>query len=148
MFLEVKSSLTFALFYLGSLGSNVIIMSRTCQITGKKTSSGNNRPFSLKITKRTFRPNLFKKKMYNPMTGKVERMTISAKGIKTLKKWAKEGAAKAEAQEVATTKAPKKATPAKAKKLTPKQKKEQAAAAEAAKVEAVKPTAKKKDAKK
>jgi len=119
-------------------------MSRTCQITGKKTSSGNNRPFSLKITKRTFRPNLFKKKMYNPMTGKVERMTISAKGIKTLKKWAKEGAAKAEVAEVAT-KAPKKATPAKAKKLTPKQKKEQAAAAEAAKVEAVKPTAEKKE---
>lgn len=72
-------------------------MSRQCQLTGKKVTSGNNRPFSLKATKRTFRPNLFKKRVFNPITGKVERMKLSAKGIKTLKKWAREGAANAEA---------------------------------------------------
>ena len=76
--------------------------------------------------------------MYNPMTGKVERMTISAKGIKTLKKWAAEGAAKAEVAEAAKPKV-KKETVTKVKKLTPKQKKEQAAALEAAKIEEAKP---------
>lgn len=87
-------------------------MARVCDLTGKKTKSGNNRPFSLKITKRTFRPNLFKKKVFNPLTGKVEKMRLSAKAIKTLKKWAKQGAAKAEAQmakEKAKTPAKKKA---------------------------------------
>jgi large subunit ribosomal protein L28 len=71
-------------------------MARVCELTGKKTTSGHNRPFSLKATKRTFRPNLFKKKIYNPLTGKVERMKLSAKAIRTLKKWAREGAAKAD----------------------------------------------------
>ncbi len=79
-------------------------MSRQCQLTGKKVKSGNNRPFSLKITKRTFRPNLFKKRVFNPITGKVEKMKLSAKGIRTLKKWAREGAAKAEAVEAKATK--------------------------------------------
>ncbi len=48
----------------------------------------------MKATKRVFRPNLFVKKMFNPLTGKVEKMKLSAKAIRTLKKWAK----KAEAQ--------------------------------------------------
>jgi len=122
-------------------------MSRQCQITGKKVKSGNNRPFSKKATKRTFRPNLFKKRMFNPKTGKVERMVLSAKAIKTLKKWAAEGAKKAETAEVVTKK---KATAAKTKtekmkKLTPKQKKEAAAKAEVAKKEAAKPKAAKEE---
>jgi len=71
-------------------------MARQCQLTGKKVKAGNNRPFSLKATKRTFRPNLFKKRMFNPETGKVEKMKLSAKAIKTLKKWKREGEAAAE----------------------------------------------------
>ncbi len=65
-------------------------MSRVCTVTGKGPKAGNNRPFSLKATKRRFLPNLFKKKVYNPLTGKTERIRISAKGIRTLKKWKKE----------------------------------------------------------
>jgi len=65
-------------------------MSRQCQLLGKKTTTGNNRPFSLKATKRTFRPNLFRKRVLNPFTGRVERMKLSAKAIRTLKKWARE----------------------------------------------------------
>lgn len=110
-------------------------MARTCQLTGKKTSSGQNRPFSLKATKRTFRPNLFIKKMFNPLTGKVERMKLSAKGIKTLKKWAKE---KGKVVEYDTTKKAVKGQAHKAgegkhvkkTKLTPAQKKAEAAAKE------------------
>ena len=113
-------------------------MSRQCQLTGKKVKSGNNRPFSMKATKRTFRPNLFKKRVFNPKTGKWERMWISAKGIKTLKKWAKQGADKAEVVEAKTSKVNKEKVKA-VKKLTPKQKKEQAAAAEVAKAEEAKP---------
>ena len=109
-------------------------MARTCQLTGKKTSSGQNRPFSLKATKRTFRPNLFVKRMFNPETGKVERMKLSAKGIKTLKKWAlakgknveleSKKVVKGEASKAGEGKHVKKA------KLTPAQKKAEAAAAE------------------
>ena len=65
-------------------------MARKCALTGKKTASGNNKPFSLKRTKRTFRPNLFKVRMYNPKTRRVERVKLSAKAIRTLKKWERE----------------------------------------------------------
>ena|GEM_PF-237279 len=123
-------------------------MSRTCKLTGKKPSSGNNRPFSLKATKRVFRPNLFVKKMINPETGKMERMKLSAKAIKTIKKWMKEKGietdmeknaklAMAKAKEVVANE--KKTTNVekgrvKKTKLTPKQKKElEAKEAEAAK---------------
>lgn len=65
-------------------------MSRRCELTGKETRSGNNRPFSLKITKRVFRPNIFVKRVLNPLTGRVEKMKLSAKAIRTLKKWSRE----------------------------------------------------------
>lgn len=66
-------------------------MTRKCALTGKSPKAGNNRPFSLKATKRTFRPNLFYKRVFNPLTGRIEKMRLSAKAIRTLKKWAKEG---------------------------------------------------------
>jgi large subunit ribosomal protein L28 len=130
-------------------------MSRKCDLTGKKTSSGNNRPFSLKITKRTFRPNLFKRKMFNPLTGKVERMTLSAKAIKTLKKWAKENGFSTEYKSTATAQ-PKKGEAHKAgegkhvhkQKLTPKQKKEITAQKEAATMTGKNPVAPKTEDKK
>lgn len=109
-------------------------MGRVCQLTGKKPSAGNNRPFSLKATKRTFRPNLFMKKVFNPLTGKVERMKLSAKAIKTLKKWAVDNGKVVEYDN--KTKQVKGAASVsgegkhvKKDKLTPKQKKEEAAAA-------------------
>jgi large subunit ribosomal protein L28 len=118
-------------------------MSRQCQLTGKKTATGNNRPFSLKATRRTFRPNLFIKKMFNPLTGKIERMKLSSTAIRTLKKWAKETGHETEADKMAKISAQvsvKKTTNvAKGRvhkeKLTPKQKKELAAAEAAAKLE-------------
>ena len=71
-------------------------MARVCQLLGKRTATGNNRPFSKKATKRVFRPNLFKRRIMNPETGRVETMTLSAKAIRTLKKWSREAAAKNE----------------------------------------------------
>ncbi len=103
-------------------------MARKCVLTGKKTTSGQNRPFSLKATKRTFRPNLFWKRVFNPTTGRVERMKLSAKAIRTLKKWARE--IDAEFDAIETTDVVEKTTTkdrVKKEKLTPKQKKEEAA---------------------
>ncbi len=110
-------------------------MARKCALTGKKTSSGNNRPFSLKITKRTFRPNLFKKRIFNPLTGRVERVKLSASALRTLKKWIREGAPE---EEVVAAPVPgaishnEEKHRVKKDKLTPKQKKELVAQQEAA----------------
>jgi large subunit ribosomal protein L28 len=110
-------------------------MSRVCSVTGKSPSAGNNRPFSLKATKRRFLPNLFTKKMFNPETGKVEKMKLSAKAIKTLKKWAKDlGIDNTPAPKTAEVANSTKVRSEKAKKLTPKQKKEAMAAESAEKV--------------
>ena len=87
--------------------------------------------------------NLFTKKMFNPLTGKVERMRLSAKAIKTLKKWARETGHETDAEKMAkaAAKAAEKKTTNVEKgrvhktKLTPKQKKELAAAEEAAKLD-------------
>ncbi len=74
--------------------------------------------------------------MFNPLTGKVERMKLSAKAIKTLKKWAKEKGFETEVEKIAAAErlAAKKNNTQKTTneekgrvkkvKLTPKQKKE------------------------
>ncbi len=61
-------------------------MSRVCDITGKKTATWNKRSHSLRATKRKFYPNLFYKKIKDPVTGLVYRIRVSAKGLKILKK--------------------------------------------------------------
>jgi len=76
-------------------------MARICALTGKRTKSGNNKPFSLKRTKRTFRPNLFKVRITDPVTGQTRRVKLSAKAIKTLKKWENEAAEKMQREMVA-----------------------------------------------
>ena len=109
-------------------------MARKCQLLGTKTATGNNRPFSLKATKRKFRPNLFRKRVLNPLTGRVERMRLSAKAIRTLKKWAHEVQVEIPKVEKVQGEEPKKERVKKVK-LTPKQKKELVAKEEAAKKE-------------
>ncbi len=66
-------------------------MSTSCQITGKRTRSGFNKSHSNRRTKRTFKPNLQTKKIKNPKTGRLVKLTLSATAIKTLKKWDKAG---------------------------------------------------------
>jgi large subunit ribosomal protein L28 len=61
-------------------------MSRVCQLTGKRTSVGNNVSHSVRRTKRRFYPNLFWRNIKDPVTGMVIRLRLSAKAIKTLKK--------------------------------------------------------------
>ena len=61
-------------------------MSRVCALTWKRTRAWNNVSKSVRRTKRTFRPNLFYRKIKDPLTGMWFRVKLSAKAIKTLKK--------------------------------------------------------------
>jgi hypothetical protein len=75
--------------------------------------------------------------MFNPETGKMERMKLSAKAVRTLKKWAiaagkdPESAKTAAIKEASHKNAAGEGKHIKKEKLTPKQKKEMAAKKEA-----------------
>ncbi len=61
-------------------------MSRVCQITGKRPQVGNNVSHSNIKTKRTFRPNLHKKKFYIPEEGKWITLKVSSTALRTIDK--------------------------------------------------------------
>ncbi len=61
-------------------------MSRVCQITGKSVVAGNNVSHSHKKTKRTFKPNLFKKKYFLENEDRWIDLKVSAKGMKIINK--------------------------------------------------------------
>ena len=66
-------------------------MSKICQITGKTPLTGNLVSHSnIKIKTRQM-PNLHKKRLMNPATGKLTTIQITARGLRTLAKWQKEG---------------------------------------------------------
>lgn len=59
-------------------------MASRCELTGKGKQFGNNVSFSLRRTKRTFKPNLQKKTFV--VDGQKVTMTLSTSAIRTLKK--------------------------------------------------------------
>jgi large subunit ribosomal protein L28 len=59
-------------------------MAARCEITGKGKQHGNNVSFSLRRTKRVFKPNLQKKTF--TVDGQKVTMTLSTQAIRTLKK--------------------------------------------------------------
>lgn len=59
-------------------------MTAKCEITGKGKQFGHNVSFSLRRTKRVFKPNLQKKSFI--LDGQKVTMTISTQAIRTLKK--------------------------------------------------------------
>ena len=61
-------------------------MSKVCQITGKRVIVGNNVSHSNVKTKRTFSPNLFKKKFYLASEDKYVTIKVSASGIRNINK--------------------------------------------------------------
>lgn len=61
-------------------------MSKTCQITGKHVITGNNVSHSKRRTRRTFEPNLFTRKLYEPESGKWITLKVSAKGLRNINK--------------------------------------------------------------
>lgn len=61
-------------------------MANTCQLTGKKRATGNNRSHSMRATKRTFSPNVSKKTIIDPVTGEKVKVKISTRAQRTLLK--------------------------------------------------------------
>ncbi len=66
-------------------------MSKICAVTGKKPLTGNNVSHSKVKTKRRQIPNLQKKRLLNPATGKLTALSVSTRGLRTLAKWLKDG---------------------------------------------------------
>ena len=66
-------------------------MARKCSKTGKRTSSGQTRSKSLRATKRTYRPNIQKKKVFDPATGEYKTIKVAASYLRTLAKRMQEG---------------------------------------------------------
>lgn len=61
-------------------------MSKVCEITGKKVMMGNNVSHSKRRTRRTFLPNLFKKRFFLNETGEWVSVKVSAAGLRTITK--------------------------------------------------------------
>ena len=61
-------------------------MARRCDLTGKKPSTGNNRPFSLKASRRRFLPNLQKKKFYLAEEDKWITLKLTTDAMRTINK--------------------------------------------------------------
>jgi large subunit ribosomal protein L28 len=61
-------------------------MSKVCQLSGKKQSTGYNVSHSNRHTKRTFLPNVSKKTIIDPLTGVKLKINISARAQRTLLK--------------------------------------------------------------
>lgn len=61
-------------------------MSKVCQVTGKRPTTGNNVSFSHKKTKRRFEPNLQKKRYFLQSENRWITLTLSTKAMKTISK--------------------------------------------------------------
>lgn len=66
-------------------------MSRICAKTGKKTSFGNTRSHSLRHTRRPWKANIQKKRVFDPKTGTYRTMKVSTSYLRTLAKHLAEG---------------------------------------------------------
>lgn len=61
-------------------------MAKVCQITGRKTRTGNNVSHSKRRTKRLFKPNVFNRRLYWPEQGIWIRLKVSAAGLRLIDK--------------------------------------------------------------
>ncbi|MFV1990865.1 MAG: 50S ribosomal protein L28 [Acidimicrobiales bacterium] len=61
-------------------------MSNICQVTGARPSTGNNVSHSQRKTRRRWMPNIQKQRFWVPSEKRWVKLTVSAKGIKTINK--------------------------------------------------------------
>ncbi len=61
-------------------------MSKICQVTGARPSTGNNVSHSQRKTRRRWLPNIQKQRFWVPNEKRWVKLTVSAKGIKTINK--------------------------------------------------------------
>ena len=73
-------------FVLGKKITKLKIMSRICELTGKKAMVGNNVSRSLNRTKRKFGANLIKKRFYIPEEDKWITLKLSTSALKIINK--------------------------------------------------------------
>ena len=66
--------------------SKAIIMTRICQVTGKRTLSGNNVSHAKNRTKRKFYPNLHSRKFWVESENKWVRLRVSSAGLRVIDK--------------------------------------------------------------
>ncbi|EHQ07697.1 MAG: 50S ribosomal protein L28 [Leptonema illini] len=82
-------------------------MARQCDISGKKTSSGNTISHSHRKTKRKFKVNLVEKKVFLADENRTVRLRVSARMLKTLNKKGAKSLIKKYGQDLSVLKAPK-----------------------------------------
>ena len=61
-------------------------MSRVCEVTGKRTVTGNNVSHANNKTKRKFLPNLHHHRFWVPNENRYVRLRLSAKGMRIIDK--------------------------------------------------------------
>lgn len=61
-------------------------MSKVCQVTGRRPTTGFSISHSHRRNKRWFKPNIQKQRFYVPSEKRWVTLTVSAKGIKTINK--------------------------------------------------------------
>ncbi len=61
-------------------------MSKVCQVTGRKPSFGNNVSHSQRKTRRRWDPNIQTHRFFVPSENRWVKLTVSAKGLKTINK--------------------------------------------------------------
>ena len=61
-------------------------MSRVCQVTGKRTVSGNNVSHANNKTRRRFLPNLHYRRFWVPSENRWVRLRVSRKGLRIIDK--------------------------------------------------------------
>jgi len=59
-------------------------MAKVCQLSGKRPSAGNNVSHSVRRTKRRFLPNLQKKRIFDPTSGRWIKVRIATSTLRTL----------------------------------------------------------------
>ena len=63
-----------------------IVMSKVCQVTGKRPVTGNNVSHANNKTKRRFLPNLHSRRFWSETENRWVRLRVSAKGIRMIDK--------------------------------------------------------------
>lgn len=61
-------------------------MARVCQVTGKRTATGNNVSHAHNKTRRTFRPNLHYRRFWVSSENRWVRMRVSHQGLRIIDK--------------------------------------------------------------
>ena len=61
-------------------------MSRVCQVTGKRTTSGNNVSHAMNKTRRRFMPNLHERRFWGASENRWVKLRVSTKGLRTIDK--------------------------------------------------------------